>query len=402
MVAAGAGEVVGSRTREASGLRAQTGLERLLSRETNISDLLLVLTELDPHPWIGVSTIGECPTAARESALARLSVEEGRVAGSADLTLAVDSLPLALVEVKLGHVFSEDQRKRYERAAPEGCALILVGLAADEHLVQGHERWEFVSLAGLLARWADSESELASGLAREAAAVVATWDSTLARLFLREESASLSEVTTKFLGRAVSRRVAANLSPTWTSIAGVTSGGGLPIVQSWAHADEGGERYFIAEARWTENPRRGELRFGVDLFGEETRRLRHDAWDLTRRMGSSIRVDELRKSLLAKSPHLDGLLLESGGGLKSPRGDWSEVVERGLSRSGAGGTVKGTRRTYDPGYYGDGTRRFVALSKVDFTRASALDLVELMDQTLGYLVERGSSVYLDEELRTDG
>src|ERR1700751_4597645 len=71
----------------------------------------------------------------------------------------------------------------------------------------------------------------------------------------------------KFLARVAARRIARDLCIRGRgALADVTSGGGLPLVQGWTPVrDEGHDRAFIAEIRWKEEKRVGDLRFGGDF-----------------------------------------------------------------------------------------------------------------------------------------
>jgi hypothetical protein len=48
----------------------------------------------------------------------------------------------------------------------------------------------------------------------------------------------------------------------------------------------------------------------------------------------------------------------------------------------------GGRLQNNPGFAGDGTQRFEAVSKLDYSRATATDLIELLEASLEFLKSR--------------
>lgn len=234
------------------------GLGRLLAQETNVSDLIQYLSDRDPSPWVDL--VGFVPHDV---------TREVSVANNADLLLSSNS-NTAVVEVKLGHLMSVDQQEKYEAliAHPD---LYLAVLSADEvRLAADTSRWSFLGLGDLVGSWEMSNDELARRLAIEAADVLRNWDRMISDVLgarFVEGGAPLSVLNQKFLARVVTRHVAKDLRDrgrrAW---AGVTSGGGLPLIQSWTPIKhEGKDRAFMAEIRWWETKPGGELRFGVDF-----------------------------------------------------------------------------------------------------------------------------------------
>lgn len=361
------------------------GIQRILAREVHVSDLLQHLTDLDPKPW--ESLVGFVPeTAGRERLLAKLSTDR-KVKGTVDLVLGSKSQQEVAIEVKVGHRFSADQQDRYERST-DG-RLILAGLQADRMLVHSAERWEFLTLRDVFEAWVDSQSEEASTLARAAAKVMHEWDAAIDAVFSpREDGRPLISISQKFLAVVITRRIAAELEQrglvTW---AGVTSGsGGLAIVQAWAPIQDDLDRCFIAEVRWHEGMQAGEIRLGVDYSLPETREARAEVWEMAKAMEGSIRIDALRAYLDGKHHQLGDLLLGTGLGRK-PADDsaWGPVIDRGFKSTGNPDGVIGGRLQNNPGFVGDGTQRFEAVSKLDYSRATATDLIELIEASLGFL-----------------
>lgn len=364
------------------------GIQRVLAREVHVSDLLQHLTDLDPKPW--ESIVGFVPeTAGRERLLAKLSTDL-KVKGTVDLVLGSDGQQEVAIEVKVGHRFSADQRDRYERST--NGRLILAGLHADRTLVRSAERWEYLNLGDVFQAWVDSPSEEAATLAAAAAKVMHEWDAAIDAVFgPRDEGLPLISIGQKFLAVVIARRIAAELEQrglrTW---AGVTSrSGGLAIVQVRSPIQGDSDRCFISEVRWHEGMQAGELRLGVDYSLLESRETRAEAWDMAKAMDGAIRIDALRTYLVEKHPRLGDLVVRIGPGRKPANdGVWGPVVDRGFKSTNNPGGVIGGRLQNNPGFAGDGTQRFEAVSKLDFLRATATDLIELLEASLEFLKSR--------------
>jgi len=364
------------------------GLQRVLARETNISDLLQYLSDEDPRPWLDL--VGFVPTTtSREFKLARVGNRRD-VKGTADIVLKDPEGGELLIELKLAHAFSQDQRERYEEST--NGRLVLAGLAADATLVRTAKRWEYLKLATILQAWRSSISRDAASLAVTATAVIESWDKVISAVFEPSGSSrrrALYSVRHKFIARVVTRQIADRLTQRdWGSAATVTSGGGLAIVQAWVRIEGDRRRCLIAEVRWWEELRGGELRLGVDYWLPETKESRAEAWELANGMDASIRIDALRAHLAVVAPELAKLLTGLNSGRKDATCDWEEVVERGFESTSNPEGVAGNRRNNNPGFVGDGTQRFEAVSSVDFTNASAADLVDLIEASLIYLRDR--------------
>lgn len=95
------------------------GLSRLLTQETNVSDLIQFLSDRDPSPWEAL--VEFIPDDV---------VREASAANNADLLLIADARS-AVIEVKLGHLMYTEQQEKYETLAPEP-DLYLAALSADE------------------------------------------------------------------------------------------------------------------------------------------------------------------------------------------------------------------------------------------------------------------------------
>lgn len=363
------------------------GFERILASEVRISDLLQELTDRDPAPWAGI--IGMVPTAAeRERPFVKLKKGE-RNKGSIDLLLRSPNGDEVALELKVSHVFDEYQRTRYE-ASTDG-ALFLLGMAADQHLVESQSRWGFRVLAEVFDAWSSSSDEDAGRLARMATRTLRRWDTTVGAVFRPATgNAMLDSLRDKFLAVLVSRRLAHDVRGRgWLSFAGRSSGSsGLALVQGFAPLSGDEDRCLITEVRWVEGLHQINFRLGVDFSTAETRDTRAEAWSLAKRMTDSIRIDAFRRHLGWTRPDLEALVaFRGGGGRGAPDDDlWLPVVERGLKNYSNPGGVQGakggngTRSNVNPGFAGDGTLRFEASGQIN---SAAVDAVGLLGCTSG-------------------
>jgi hypothetical protein len=359
------------------------GLERLLAQETNVSDIIQFLSDRDPSPW--GKLVGFVPDDV---------AREAQEANHADLLLTSDSRT-AVVEVKLGHLMSAEQQGQYE-ALPSQPALYLAALSSDEvRLDADSHRWSFLSLSDLIGRWTAVDNELARLIASEAVDVLRIWDQMISGVFDLRTAGTwtpLSVLKQKFLARVATRRIARDLRMRGrVAWAGVTSGGGLPIVQGWTPVrDEGNDRAFIAEIRWSEEKPVGELRFGVDFDPRpgqgEDEEVRRAAYELARSMDAVIEYARLRDQLSEQRPDLADLLRGDRRSRPRAKGDWERVVVHGFQGAPLPGGKKNNRRRTSPDFFGDGALRFQAKAKIDFTQASACDVTDLIDWVLNYLV----------------
>lgn len=359
------------------------GFERILTTEVHVSNLLQELTDRDPTPWVQI--IGIKPVVThREHPFARLR-GKNRVRGSIDLMLTSSDGDEVAIEVKVAHHFSADQRQRYE-ASSDG-KLLLLGMAADNTLVDGHPRWSFCSLADVFDAWSGSCDEGAALLARMAARSMRRWDDTVDSVFRPGNGAAkLGDLGEKFVAILVSRRLKHDLNERgWLSLAGVSSGSsGLALVQGFAALNGDEARCLIAEARWVEGLQQINFRLGVDFTDlEETRETRSEAWALAKKMDAAIRIEALNAHLKQVRPDLNELITFSGGGGRSDPNDdiWLPVVEHGLKNT--------TRRSVKPGFVGDGALRFEASGRIQANLVDAMDILGLIDEALRHL---GSSL----------
>jgi hypothetical protein len=73
-------------------------------------------------------------------------------------------------------------------------------------------------------------------------------------------------------------------------------------------------------------------------------------------------------------------------GRPSAKGDWERVVIHGFRGAPLPGGKANNRRRTSPDFFGDGALRFQASVEIDFDRASACDVTDLIDCVLSYLV----------------
>ncbi|YAL83355.1 hypothetical protein ACMYYO_00710 [Dermacoccaceae bacterium W4C1] len=359
------------------------GFERLLQQETTISDLLQFLSDRDPTPWKRL--VGFVPADV---------IRESRALNRADLNLTQAEGPGAVIEVKLAHAMDATQQQNYEKVAGD-TRLFLAALAADRVRLEEStsDRWRFLSLGDVTAAWTTSTDEPAAVVATQMTEVLTAWDDLIDRVFLPvsdPRALRLNALRRKFLARVITRRVASDLKARgFATFAGVTSGGGLPLVQAWTPVQgRNFHRSFMAEVRWWETKPGGELRFGVDFEPEpeqqEDESVRRAAFDLARSMDDAITFESLRAGI-GEDLRWRNLLTRKGSSRPKAKGDWERVIQHGLKGAPLDGGVRNTRSRTNPGFFGDGALRFQAIAEVDFAEASAPDLVDLIAGTLGYL-----------------
>lgn len=370
------------------------GLGRLLAQETNVSDLIQFLSDCDPSPWLNL--IGFVPEDV---------VREASTANNADLLLTSGE-ENAVIEVKLGHLMSVKQQEQYE-ALPSHPALYMAALSGDEvRLATVSDRWTFLSLTDIVKGWEGVEDQTASLLAREVAEILGEWDRMITGVFDASSATgglAVDVLNQKFLARVVTRRIAQDLRGRGRlACAGVLRGGGLPLIEAWTPVrNEGVDRTFIAEVRWWETKPGGELRLGVDFEPrpgqEEDEEVRRAAYDLAHSMDTVIDAAALKEHLAMERPDLAELLRREKRSRPRAKGDWEQVIVKGFAGSPLEGGRRNNRQRTTPGFYGDGTMRFQAISDVDFSRASAHDLTELIDLTLSYLSSRQPPVAFKDD-----
>ncbi|MFW0771803.1 hypothetical protein ACLRGI_01370 [Paenarthrobacter nitroguajacolicus] len=283
---------------------------------------------------------------------------------NADLLLTAEDGRIAAVEVKLGHVMSSRQQENYEELPGDVnlylAALDLDGQRLDPDLTR---RWHFLSLTQIFAAWTDVEDEVSRGLAREAVVILQEWDQQLFGVFAPAGtvgSASLASLTQKFLARVATRRFAVDLrSRGRLAFAGVTSGGGLPLIQAWTPVrNEGNDRCFMAEVRWWGNKPGGELRFGVDFDPRpdepEDEEVRRAAFDLANNMDNHIDFNALKEYLQGVEPRLAGVLSRETKSRPLAKGDWEQIVRHGFAGTPLPNGKKNGRKQTTPAFYGDG------------------------------------------------
>lgn len=359
------------------------GLERILLQETVVSDLLQFLSDLDPTPWTAI--VGFTPLQ-----VTRESLTENR----ADLLLEGDGQE-AIIEVKVGHLFNPVQQKMYE-ALDGDFDLYLAALRMDEQRVTNNmsAHWRFLSLTSIFHAWCHSVDATAKLFAQEISAVFQAWDNQIQAVFQPQGAQPISSIRQKALARVASRRMGADLQERGRlAYAGVSSGGGVPLVQAWTPVrGEDDDRCFMAEVRWRQNHPVGELRFGIDFDSrpgqQEDEEVRRAAYELAISMEEELEAAALQEYLCSVRPSLSKAIQPTRRSRPDAKGDWEQIIQHGFANLPKVKNRKPNRRQIRPAFYGDGALRFQAMGTLDFTQLNALKIVELIDASLAYLVER--------------
>ena len=205
---------------------AGEALERLLSREDRISDLIAFLAALDSEPFL--AALGLPIRRAR----VRREVRLGGQAGNADLVISDEAGPVALLEVKASAAQHGDQFERYDawakaRTPPAKCYLI----ALDGESFRAPSGWVTEpSLTRLLRSWQDSSNPHAAWLASAAAGIFEGWTA--------QADGKLGSAAGPIVGDLVARRMASALlgasdNPGILTRATRQSGGGAAMVLAW-------------------------------------------------------------------------------------------------------------------------------------------------------------------------
>jgi hypothetical protein len=205
---------------------ADEALERLLSREDRISDLIAFLAALDPEPFLAALGL------PKRRARVRREVRLGGQAGNADLVISDEAGPVALLEVKASAAQHGDQFERYDawaraRTPPVRCYLI----ALDGESLGAPGGWVTEpSLTRLLRSWQDSSNPHAAWLASAAAGIFEGWTT--------QADGKLGSAAGSIVGDLVARRMASALLGAGDNSGILTratrqSGGGAAMVLAW-------------------------------------------------------------------------------------------------------------------------------------------------------------------------
>lgn len=386
---------VAENTGMTSSWNASRGFERLLLGETQVSDLLQFLSDLDATPWSGL--VGFTPVYIERESMAQ---------NRADLVLTGNSGQRAIVEMKVGHVFDATQQRRYEHLQGD-MQLYLAALGMDKQRLSADmtDRWDFLDLTTVFEAWTHSEHSVAQVFANQISTIFRSWDELLRAVFHRvdHDGEPLSRIREKSLTRVVTRRIAVDLRERGLlTYAGVTDGGGLPIVRAWTPIrNEEQDRCFIAEVRWRQNHPVGEFRFGIDFNPRpgfpEDEAVRRDAYELAQTMDSVLYPEALQAYLQSVDPHTADLVQLTQRPRPKARGNWQDIIQYGFQNVPRTSSRKPTRLQIRPEFYGDGALSFQTMTDLDFTRINASDIIELLAATLTYLVKHQPA---EEKYRT--
>jgi hypothetical protein len=207
---------------------ASQALERLLSRENQISDLVAFLATLDPSPFLKVLGL------PGGDARVRREVRLGGQAGNADLIVSNEDGPIALLEVKASAAQHGDQFDRYdawakEQNPPVRCYLI----ALDGEAIGAPDGWTAEpGLSRLVRCWEDSSNLHAAWLASATAEVFDRWTA--------QADGKLASAAGPIVGDLIARRIETALlttdHPTGIDLltrATRQSRGGAAMVLAW-------------------------------------------------------------------------------------------------------------------------------------------------------------------------
>lgn len=121
--------------------------------------------------------------------------------------------------------------------------------------------------------------------------------------------------------------------------------------------------------------------------------MRRTAYELARSMDADLDYASLIGHVAEERPDLAELLRREKPSRPKAKGDWERVIAHGFKEAPLEGGHKNNRRLTSPAFYGDGALRFQAIAEIDFERASARDLTDLIDLTLAYLSSRQPAAY---------
>lgn len=361
------------------GLRQSVGIERLLNGETNVSDLLQYLSELDPSPWEEVVKFVPVRIDREFSLFNKFG--EGK-SGRGDVLLTGAAAELAAIEVKLNHNVSDEQRQKYESwAGPVQAKLFLASLDPENELPS--TGWIAIRIDELFMRWETSVVPLARDLAVDIARVFRRRRLEIEGLFLPIGTASaksFAEIRNVDVMRIVTRSMRQRFRGLGIkSHAAVTLGGGNAIIQTMREVPCT-ELFFIAESRFDNN--RAVLRFGVEGPNDPEGGIA--VWNAAKSMGDGIGADRLvtyaEKHGLTSI--VDGFVSKGSGRPKS-KGDW----EAALLRWDGVTPFSDHFRGLNPGFQRDGAYRLQAIGTLNLEHTNAASLVEMLRFTLDYLDE---------------
>jgi hypothetical protein len=155
------------------------------------------------------------------------------------------------------------------------------------------------------------------------------------------------------------------------SFAGVSSGGGNPILQSWTKVEGVEDVWFIADARFEDH--RVHLRFGVD--GEPG--TAEEVWRIARTLDDAITVDAFAE-FVERTSHGNTRAVanfQAGGrGRPQARGDWNAVIASGKRTAGT-----------NPGFLRDGLTRLECGVRISKDALNSWSLKVLMDAVHDHL-----------------
>lgn len=198
---------------------ASRALERLLSQENQISDLIALLATLDPELFLDALDLP-----VRKASVKR-EVRLSGHAGNADLIVSSEDGPIALLEIKSSAAQHGNQFKRYDAWAVKQSPQVRCYLIAlDGESLGAPDNWTTESLPRLVRRWEGSSNPNVAWLASAAADVFDRWTA--------QADGRLASAAGPIVGDLVARRIE-------TAVLTADSSRGTGI-QSWATRQLGG------------------------------------------------------------------------------------------------------------------------------------------------------------------
>lgn len=316
-------------------MRTASGLERLLLAETNVSDLIQFFASEDRKPLVTLLGV-EFDDVRREDAFGRKR---------ADLVLRRAGRPVAAIEVKVGHAFSDEQRQAYEDWANANSVPLLVLFSLDPAPADLTMVWRHYPLLAIFEAWSSVRKSAVAFLAARVASVLREWGEVIdgvRRPMTQPGALTYAEIDNIALLRVISRELsAAQRAAGFNARAGVTSGGGNPLAQSWTEIHGVNNVYFIADARFEEH--RVHLRFGVD----GNRANANEVWRVAHTLDDAITATAFAKFLRAAQGE-DDCAPPQFEALARPQahGNWSAAIAAGKVPNGT-----------NPGFLRDGLAR---------------------------------------------
>ena len=362
-------------------------LGRLLSKETNVANILAYLCERDPSPILatfGLTAVK--PTVHQE-------VSQG-TAGRFDLVVMDNNEPIALVELKVGATQHGDQYARYDAwATTHGnvpCHLITL----DEEVTDAPSTWGRHLLTNVLDSWSASPDQPAQVIA--AAARDALQD------VLDQAAGPLGKAGRTAVAIAFRRldHLVHDHASGMDLVGGAerTSGGQPALVFYTAHPAALSDReQLCVDLRSEADGKIWKLRLGVEVWLTRDEdgaivpgsrdRARARAHDLAVGLGIDLRTSALMAHLIDQGhSDLAAMIMPTGGDGLVAGNHSTDALSAWRTAAAAGALTRGGRKLEPhPKFKHDDGRRLVSISHLDYREATVQQLAVLVVTALRYL-----------------